>query len=117
MIIIIAIQVLFAGFNIWMAYYHAGLIKRHKPINHALWGGIYLVLSGLTIFVNWLLFVSLLLLRLPLFNTVLNKLRDKSFFYIGKESVIDRIIKRAYPEVFFSCIVFFIVIDVILFLK
>ncbi|MGN6491175.1 MAG: hypothetical protein ACTHLE_04205 [Agriterribacter sp.] len=114
MIWIVFIQIIFSVINVAMAWYHAKLIKQNKPIEHGWWAFGYFVVALPVLFLNWLLFASLFVLRLPLFNTVLNKLRGLPIFYMGKGSIIDRLISKYYPYVFWGCIALFITIEIIL---
>lgn len=109
-------QLWFVAINIWMGFYHSKLIAQHKTIRYPLWAAVYCVLIAPTFFLNWMLPVIGLVLRLPIFNTILNLKRNKPFFYVGKASVIDRLIRKYYPYVFAFCIIAIIAFNTILFL-
>lgn len=89
-------QILFVLINIAMAYHHAKLIKRHRPIHHGLWGGGYLLAAAFTSLVicwNYWLFAALLVLRVPVFNIALYLFRGLSPWYVPvrPKSVVDRV--------------------------
>lgn len=89
-------EILLVLVNIAMAWWHSELIKDGKPIKHGLWGGLYLVLSGVFAFLNHsvLLFVLALFIRKVVFDLALNIFRGEvSLFYVSKnpKSIIDRI--------------------------
>lgn len=88
-------EIILLAVNISMAAYHASLIKDEKKINHALWGGIYLVTAGLFSFFNhsWTLLVLSLFIRKVFFDLSLNLFLGRQLFYVSTEttSVIDKI--------------------------
>lgn len=107
----IIIQLLFVAINVWMALYHAKLISRDKVIRHSMWATLYCVIVAPSYFISWELPVIGLLIRIPVFNTVLNYRRGKPLFYLGKSSFIDRLIGKHYPYVFAGCITLIIIFN------
>ena len=81
--------------NILMAWWHAKLIERGKPIRHGYWGFVYLIFSGgLSIGLgSWVLMVASLFIRKVFFDLSLNLFREKPFFYVSAnpKSIIDRV--------------------------
>ncbi len=99
----IAIQFLFVLINIATAYYQAHRFAQGKTISHFLWAFYYCVLiaAAFYIFHNKLLCIACLVQRVPVFNTSLNLIRHKPFFYTGSASVLDRLFTGWYVVVFF----------------
>lgn len=87
------LQICLVASNLAMAAYHALLIKQEKKINHALWGGGYLVMVGVASFVlhSWALFVLSLFIRKVVFDLSLNLFLNRQLFFVSTEttSVID----------------------------
>lgn len=74
--------------NIALAHHDARLIKAHKPILHAWNGGTYFayVLAAALIHQSYGLFLSLLIVRIPIFNTSLNLFRGLRYDYHNPKS-------------------------------
>jgi len=88
-------EILLAGINVWMAWYHSRLIKAGKKINHGLWGGAYLMAATLLSWLihDWWLVVLSLFIRKVVFDLSLNLFRELPLFYVSTEttSIIDKI--------------------------
>jgi len=82
-------QILLAGINVAMAWYHSRLIKAGKKINHGLWGGAYLMAATLLSWSihDWWLVVLSLFIRKVVFDLSLNYFRFgwKDLFYVTLE--------------------------------
>jgi len=74
--------------NIALAYHDSRLIKAHKPISHAWNGGTYFayVLAAALLLQSYGLFLSLLIVRIPIFNTSLNLFRGLPYDYHNANS-------------------------------
>lgn len=112
------VQLLFTILNIVIADYHAHLFREHKKISHAAWAIGYTSALGIASFavcgLSWQLaytMAAVLVLRIPVFNTAINYFRERPLFYLGTASLIDRIIAKHYPIVFFACIIAFIILQ------
>lgn len=81
-----------------------------------MWATLYCIVIAPFFFLNWMLPVLGLVIRMPVFNTVLNLKRDKPFFYVGKGSTLDKWMGKYYPYVFALCIIAIITLNTILFL-
>lgn len=121
MMLQLSIQIFFVILNIATAKYQAGLFAKHKKINHTLWAAGYCLLAAIPLLWNdWALFVSLILLRMPVFNPALNHFRGNSFFYInlnpGKDgSRIDRMMGHRYELIYYIVVMLFIINEVIIY--
>jgi hypothetical protein len=91
----IVIFIIFVLINIGLANIDAYKIKQDKQIKHGLNALIYLALLVPMFYAtqNWYLILSLLLVRIPVFNTSLNYFRDKELDYISYNttSITDKI--------------------------
>lgn len=110
---IYAIQIIFVLYNISTAIYQAHLFALNKNIRHALWAAIYvaLIVPVWFLYHNWALCAACLVLRLPVFNTALNLLRHKPFFYTGTASILDKAFTGFYPTVFFLSIAIWVALQ------
>jgi hypothetical protein len=88
-------EIVIAIGNVVMAWYHSRLIKAEKKINHALWGGMYLMVATLLSWSihDWWLVVLSLFIRKVLFDLSLNIFRGLPLFYVSTEttSIIDKL--------------------------
>jgi hypothetical protein len=91
----IILFIIFVLINIGLASIDAYKIEQGKQIRHGLNALVYLIMIA-PIFNtthNWHLVLSLLLIRIPVFNTSLNYFRGKELDYISTSttSIIDKI--------------------------
>lgn len=93
-------------------------IKTNQIINHVKW----LISSGIIALglyaINyhaWLLLPAFILERFVFFSQILNLLRHKTFFYIDPDdphgSKIDKLLAKVYKQVWFVCVIWFILIQ------
>lgn len=89
------LQAVLIAFNIWMAKYHAAMLKRDKYPKHGWWGLLYLLVTGLFCFISgsWVLAIVSLLLRKVVFDAALNLYNNRPLFFVSTEtsSIIDKI--------------------------
>jgi|GEM_PF-7029926 len=102
------IQILFVVINIAVAKWQAYRFDHdQKRINHTLWALYYCALLVPVWFWqhNLALVVACGIQHLPVFNTALNLIRHKPFFYTHPEdpqgSKLDKLWGKYYPVVFF----------------
>ena len=86
-------QILLVIVNVFMAKYHAQLIKSYIKIEHSIWAFFYLVLCGCVWLItgNHWVAISGLLIRKIVFDTSLNLFLGFSPFRVSKEtsSIVD----------------------------
>ena len=99
---IILSELALIGINVWMAWYHAELIKEDKRVRHALWGGAYAFLS---VYMAWALeswwFLGIAFcLRKLVFDSALNLYRGLPLFHVSTTttSIIDRLHYKVFKE-------------------
>ncbi len=99
--------------NVAIAAYQARLFADGKTINHFVWGAAVAALACATWlwFHSWQLILALLLQRLVVFNTSLNLLRGKYFFYLGTASVLDRLLKPIYIPVYIAAVAGIVILE------
>jgi hypothetical protein len=89
------ILIIFIIINIILAYHDSLLISENQPINHKLNAILYTLICIITtIFdLSIMTFFALLIIRIPIFNTMLNIFRGLPYNYIPKDpqSYIDKI--------------------------
>jgi hypothetical protein len=109
------IEISFALLNIAAAYYQARLFAAGKSISHFVWGAGFALIACSTWFWfhSWQLIVVLLLQRLVVFNSFLNYFRTPRMplFYLGKASVLDRMLSKIYIPVFIASIIAVVVLN------
>jgi|ADGO01.1.fsa_nt_gi hypothetical protein len=87
-------NLIFATFNLWMAYYHAQLFKANKRIRHGLWAALYLGVVGVfCLLFTWWYLPIMILNRAVIFSPALNLFRGFPINYISSSttSIIDKI--------------------------
>lgn len=117
---LIWIQLAFLAINIAEAKLQAWLFDvKNKTVDHAAWAFQYIILvaiGGLYAH-STLLGIALIIQRMPVFNTSLNLFRHKPFFYTGTASVIDRLMGKFYPLVFWLSLAAIITLQYFIFRK
>lgn len=90
------------AFNIWMAHYHAGLIKKGVTPKHGLWGLSYAVLLAAACILtkSWLLAIAGVLIRKVVFDISLNLFRGLPMFYVSNSttSIIDKVHNKIFGK-------------------
>lgn len=87
-------NLIFLAVNILMAWYHARLIRRHKPILHGWWATGYLAtVIVFCLLYGWWWAPVLIFLRALVFSSALNRFRGLPINYISRTtgSVIDKL--------------------------
>ena len=92
-------NIILIGANIAMAAYHAGLIKKNKPIKHGLWTAGYLVLVAIfcLLFIWWYLPVGIFI-RGVIFSPALSLFRGLPINYTSSTttSITDKLEYRLF---------------------
>lgn len=99
MVTLIINQFIFAAFNIGLAWYHAILIKKNKPIKHGWWAASVLIIIGLFALINPWYIPVLSFLRQLVFDPFLSKFRGLPWSYRSNAttSIIDKIENKIFP--------------------
>ena len=117
------IILIFVFINIALAAIDKRLISRGKRIYHAINGAVYLALVTPVFFITGNLFfvISLLSLRLLVFNPALNLGRGLNFFYLPEKpkSIIDRLAKFVFRSgkvayIFYAACFIFLLLKIFL---
>ncbi len=106
---IYAAQILLVIINIWMAWYHARLIRRGITPYHGWWGLAYAVVAGVICLLlhSWWMILLSLLIRKVVFDLALNRFRKLKWFYISTSttSLFDKAHNALYgnrPKVYMA---------------
>jgi hypothetical protein len=111
-------EILFILINAWIADYQAHQFAVGKSISHFFWAAVigFLIAGGWYVeHADYWFAGALLLERVWAFNPMLNKFRNKPFFYThsGKNgSWIDAHIGDSYPWIFVTALAAFMVINI-----
>lgn len=113
------LEVIFLFVLILFAYIQRQIVlvdlkrKRSGGIKHFFWAFLYLGCMALAYWGNNspILQICLVLLRVVFFNPFFNYLNNNPFFHLGDKSIVDRIIKKFYWQLYVACCILFITLQ------
>ena len=93
-------EILVLLLNLIMAWHHASLIKKGRPIKHGWWGLLYFVVVSPILFYykSVLIFICVFIIRKIFFDISLNLFRELPTFYVSKTttSLIDKLHNKVF---------------------